>query len=76
MDFSKVILTVPLSMLKREKIKFNPKLPEDKSLAISHLGAGCIEKVSNVFITNPNPGSKHYGSTVIDLGKVKKKLRN
>lgn len=41
----KVIVTVPLSLLKSERIRFNPDLPEKKKAAISSLGAGLIEKV-------------------------------
>ena len=42
---SQVIVTVPLSLLKSERIRFNPDLPEEKRAAISNLGAGLIEKV-------------------------------
>ena len=42
---SQVIVTVPLSLLKSERIRFNPDLPERKKAAISNLGAGLIEKV-------------------------------
>ena len=42
---SQVIVTVPLSLLKSERIRFNPDLPEKKKAAISNLGAGLIEKV-------------------------------
>ena len=42
---SQVIVTVPLSLLKSERIRFNPDLPEEKKAAISNLGAGLIEKV-------------------------------
>ena len=42
---SQVIVTVPLSLLKSERIRFNPDLPEKKKAAISSLGAGLIEKV-------------------------------
>ena len=43
---SQVIVTVPLSLLKSERIRFNPDLPEKKKAAISSLGAGLIEKVT------------------------------
>ena len=45
LGLSQVIVTVPLSLLKSEKIRFNPDFPEKKKAAISNLGAGLIEKV-------------------------------
>ncbi|XP_046839081.1 lysine-specific histone demethylase 1B-like [Xenia sp. Carnegie-2017] len=41
----KVIVTVPLSLLKSETIAFTPKLPEEKIKSIKRLGAGLVEKV-------------------------------
>ncbi|CAH3162092.1 unnamed protein product [Pocillopora meandrina] len=41
----KVIVTVPLFLLKSGKLKFIPALPMRKQAAISNLGAGLIEKV-------------------------------
>ena len=41
----RVIVTVPLALLKAEMIKFCPPLPERKVAAIRSLGAGIIEKV-------------------------------
>ncbi|XP_028404189.1 lysine-specific histone demethylase 1B-like [Dendronephthya gigantea] len=41
----KVVVTVPLSLLKSEAISFNPPLPSKKTDAIKRLGAGIIEKV-------------------------------
>lgn len=45
MTADKVIVTVPLFLLKSEKLKFIPALPLRKQAAISNLGAGLIEKV-------------------------------
>ena len=41
----KVIVTVPLGLLKADGIAFRPPLPEKKLDAIQSLGAGIIEKV-------------------------------
>ena len=43
--FSQVIVTVPLSVLKKNVIKFNPPLPLNKQTAIDNLGVGYMEKV-------------------------------
>eukprot|EP00127_Corallochytrium_limacisporum_P004341 Clim_evm24s158 gene=Clim_evmTU24s158 len=40
-----VVCTVPLGVLQRRKIKFNPELPHWKLDAIDNLGFGCMEKV-------------------------------
>nr|XP_057904009.1 lysine-specific histone demethylase 2 isoform X3 [Doryrhamphus excisus] len=40
----KLLLTVPLTLLQRNFIQFNPPLPERKMKAIHSLGAGIIEK--------------------------------
>lgn len=42
---NKVIVTVPLSILKTNGITFEPELPDKKLRAIDKLGAGVIEKV-------------------------------
>lgn len=40
-----MIVTVPLFLLKKGRLKFTPDLPPRKEAAISNLGAGLIEKV-------------------------------
>ena len=47
-EADKVIVTVPLSLLKKNVIEFKPELPQDKQQAIESLGTGLIEKVSGV----------------------------
>jgi len=42
---SKVIITVPLGVLKRGLIKFSPELPEAKLAAIEKLGMGALNKL-------------------------------
>uniref|UniRef100_A0A3Q2VT00 [histone-H3]-N(6),N(6)-dimethyl-L-lysine(4) FAD-dependent demethylase n=1 Tax=Haplochromis burtoni TaxID=8153 RepID=A0A3Q2VT00_HAPBU len=44
-----VLVTVPLTLLQRNLIQFNPPLPERKLKAIHSLGAGIIEKISLQF---------------------------
>jgi monoamine oxidase len=42
---SRVIVTVPLGVLKRGSIKFSPELPETKLAAIEQLGMGALNKL-------------------------------
>lgn len=46
----KCILTVPLGILKKEKITFNPPLPTWKTNAINKIGFGIVNKVSLYFL--------------------------
>ncbi|XP_073422202.1 lysine-specific histone demethylase 2 isoform X2 [Dendrobates tinctorius] len=45
----KVLVTVPLALLQKNVIHFNPPLPEKKVKAINCLGAGIIEKIGLQF---------------------------
>uniref|UniRef100_A0A8C9WNK2 Lysine demethylase 1B n=1 Tax=Scleropages formosus TaxID=113540 RepID=A0A8C9WNK2_SCLFO len=45
----KVLVTVPLALLQKNTIQFNPPLPERKLKAIHSLGAGIIEKIALQF---------------------------
>nr|XP_009502823.1 PREDICTED: lysine-specific histone demethylase 1B isoform X2 [Phalacrocorax carbo] len=45
----KVLVTVPLALLQKNAIQFNPPLPEKKIKAINSLGAGVIEKIALQF---------------------------
>ena len=44
-----VLLTIPLGVLKKEKLKFDPPLPEWKTSAIKRMGFGNLNKVSESF---------------------------
>jgi monoamine oxidase len=46
---SRVIVTVPLGVLKRGSIKFSPELPETKLAAIQKLGMGALNKLALKF---------------------------
>ncbi|XP_027622936.1 lysine-specific histone demethylase 1B isoform X1 [Tupaia chinensis] len=45
----KVLVTVPLALLQKGAIQFNPPLSEKKTKAINSLGAGIIEKIALQF---------------------------
>ncbi|XP_055076755.2 lysine-specific histone demethylase 2 isoform X1 [Misgurnus anguillicaudatus] len=45
----KVLVTVPLALLQKNIIQFNPSLPDRKLKAIHSLGAGVIEKIALQF---------------------------
>ncbi|CAA0815945.1 Lysine-specific histone demethylase 1 homolog 2 [Striga hermonthica] len=47
-----VLCTVPLGVLKKKTIKFEPELPEQKVAAIERLGFGLLNKVAMVFPHN------------------------
>lgn len=55
-----VLVTVPLTLLQKNMIQFNPPLPERKLKAIHSLGAGIIEKV-----TWPPPPRTHKKKRII-----------
>ena len=44
-EADKVIVTVPLGILKKETIKFHPSLPDHKKQAIDNLGMGVLDKI-------------------------------
>ena len=48
-SFDAVLVTVPLGVLKREDIKFNPVLPKNKQRAIDRLVMGTLDKVYLLF---------------------------
>lgn len=48
----KVLVTVPLGVLKKRVIQFNPVLPENKLSAIDRLGMGTLNKVYLKFPSN------------------------
>lgn len=50
-DFDRVIVTVPLSVLKAGHIQFDPPLPENKQRAIQNIGFGHFAKL---FLTFPS----------------------
>ncbi|MEM7602437.1 MAG: FAD-dependent oxidoreductase, partial [Verrucomicrobiota bacterium] len=45
----RVILTLPIGVLKKEKIQFDPALPEKKNNAIAAIGSGLLNKVTLKF---------------------------
>ena len=44
-ECGQVVVTLPLGVLKQEKIKFNPKLPDEKVASIERIGMGVMNKV-------------------------------
>ena len=75
-----VIVTVPIGVLKTNAIKFVPNLPQDKLLAIQHIGFGQFNKVylqfnasfwdNSLTLTLPytsNPLSNYY--MIFNIGK-------
>lgn len=59
-----VIVTVPLGVLKKEKIAFTPALPEEKANAINALGMGVLNKVYLKF------DSVFWDQDITNLSKV------
>lgn len=57
-DFA--IVTVPLSLLQKETVVFDPPLPKSYRRAISKIGVGHITKVSLQFQEAPWPHSKDF----------------
>ncbi|WP_136658093.1 FAD-dependent oxidoreductase [Nitratireductor sp. XY-223] len=49
MDFDAVIVTLPLGVLKRNSVRFEPSLPPRKRRAIERLGMGTLDKVYLLF---------------------------
>lgn len=58
--FSQVLVTVPLALLQKNAIQFNPPLSEKKIKAINSLGAGVIEKVRKLGICFSFFSQKHW----------------
>ena len=65
-DFSAdyVIVTVPLGVLKKEKIAFNPQLPEQKRTAINGLDMGVLNKVYLKF------DEIFWDNNITNMGKI------
>ncbi|XP_056597117.1 lysine-specific histone demethylase 2 [Triplophysa dalaica] len=61
----KVLVTVPLALLQKNIIQFNPALPDRKLKAIHSLGAGVIEKIalqfSHRFWDSKIQGADYFG---------------
>lgn len=59
--FPQVLVTVPLAILQRGAIQFNPPLSEKKMKAIGSLGAGIIEKVTYITLASePRAGCQFH----------------
>ncbi len=48
-SFEAVVVSVPLGVLKRDQLKFDPPLPEDKRAAIQRMGMGTVDKLYLLF---------------------------
>ena len=48
-----VLVTVPLTVLQNNYIKFTPPLPLEKTAAINSFGIGVLEKVSAYIVGSP-----------------------
>nr|CAB3258325.1 lysine-specific histone demethylase 1B-like [Phallusia mammillata] len=61
----RVLVTVPLAVLRSGSIQFKPALPEGKTKAMQRLGCGCIEKIAlqfpNRFWDEKIAGANYFG---------------
>lgn len=48
-EASRLCCTVPLGVLKRNRIRFDPPLPKTKARAVKHLGVGVLDKIVLLF---------------------------
>ncbi|MGZ5377983.1 MAG: flavin monoamine oxidase family protein [Mycobacterium sp.] len=60
-DADRVIITIPLGVLKAGTIAFDPPLPEEKQAAIERLGFGLLDKVVLKFDQSFWPGADVIG---------------
>lgn len=65
-EADKVIISVPLGVLKAQTIKFNPPLPNFKIDAINKMGVGNVCKVLIEFTHPPTTLKQHYFIVVSD----------
>lgn len=50
-EAERVVVTLPIGVLRKGVVEFDPPLPEDKATAIEHIGAGVLNKVYLRFAT-------------------------
>lgn len=68
-EADRVVVSVPLGVLKKQTIKFAPALPQWKQQAIEKMGVGNVCKVLLVFEKSPVDSKLHYFTVLSEQPK-------